>query len=95
MTIAGNDTAAFIGEVSLPGASVNLANAATYTLNDGNLFIVKDFTNNGTLRIASDASATIDGNYVQASDAVLSTEALEANTAVTQALQGSGNLSAR
>jgi autotransporter family porin len=92
MTIAGNDTAAFIGEVSLPGASVNLAKAATYTLNDGNLFIVKDFTNNGTLRIASDANATIDGNYAQASDAVLSTEALNASTFGKLKVTGSATL---
>jgi uncharacterized protein with beta-barrel porin domain len=80
LAIAGNNTAVFSGEVRAPEAQVTLGRSATYTLQDGNLFTVKGFDNSGTLRLSSNARATIDGNYTQAGSGVLSTQAVDANT---------------
>jgi uncharacterized protein with beta-barrel porin domain len=80
LVINGNNTARFQGEVFAPQARVSVAQGSAYTLNNGNLFTVADFTNRGTLTLASGGVSTIAGNFIQTSDGTLRTQAADANT---------------
>jgi autotransporter family porin len=80
LQITGQDTAEFRGEVFAPQARVSVTQGSAYTLNDRNLFTVADFTNAGRLTLASNATATIDGNYSQTAAATLRTQAVDAGT---------------
>lgn len=68
ITIAGNDTARFIGTVHVPNTNVNVDAAAVYTLQGGEHFSMAGgtFTNQGTLglkAVGSGATGTITGDF--------------------------------
>ena len=63
ITIAGNNTAVFIGAVVAPNTPVQVASGATYTMNNGQQFTVSGFTNAGTLKIGAGNTGTITGNF--------------------------------
>ena len=75
ITISGNNTAMFIGDVQAPNTPVTVAAGATYTMNDGNLFTVQSFNNAGTLGVVAGGTGTITGNYTQAAGATFQTYA--------------------
>lgn len=95
LQITGQNTAEFRGEVLAPQARVSVAAGSAYTLNNGNLFTVTDFTNRGTLTLASGAMATIDGDYAQTSAATLRTQAADASTYGKLVVTGNATLPSR
>jgi len=64
ISITGNDTAKFIGEVYAPNTPVTVVAGHSYTMDDGNLFTVQSFTNAGTLKIGAGNTGTITGDFI-------------------------------
>lgn len=80
--ITGDNTAKFIGDVRVDATntSVAVASGATYTMNDGQLFIFNGggssaFINRGTLAMASGGVGTVAGNYTQGAGGTFRTNA--------------------
>jgi autotransporter family porin len=61
--IAGNNTAKFIGKVDAPNTPVTVNSGATYTMDNGQSFIVSRFTNAGALKIGAGNTATVTGDF--------------------------------
>jgi len=73
ITIIGNNTAKFVGTVDSALTPTQVASDAVYTMDDGQLFIVSNFTNNGVLVFGAGSTGTVDGNYTQSADATFRT----------------------
>ncbi|MBA1291671.1 autotransporter outer membrane beta-barrel domain-containing protein [Pseudomonas japonica] len=78
LTVGGNDTARFQGALYAPKTDAYLYSGATYTLLPGDRWTVDSLSNRGTLVLGAPAKrgtiATVTGDYVQSSGAVLRTE---------------------
>lgn len=96
ITITGNNTAEFIGEVYAPDTPVTLASGATYTMQNGQLFTLDGtstgFTNSGTLGIAAGGTGTITGNYTQDAAATFRTHVTNDTTYGKLTVSGTATL---
>ncbi|MFZ4480177.1 MAG: IPTL-CTERM sorting domain-containing protein, partial [Rhodoferax sp.] len=86
LVIEGANTAKFIGNVKTGFTPVTVATGATYTMNDGNRFILDrtstGFTvsGTGTLGVAAGGTGTITGIYTQDATATFRTHVTDATT---------------
>ena len=92
ITISGNNTAMFIGDVQAPNTPVTVAAGATYTMNDGNLFTVQSFSNAGTLGVVAGGTGTITGNYSQTAGATFQTNATSSTSYGKLVVNGTATL---
>ena len=92
LTITGNNTAKFIGDVYAPATPVTVASGATYTMDNGNLFTVSSFTNAGTLGVAAGGTGTITGNYTQLSTGTFQTYATSTSSYGKLVVNGTASL---
>ena len=90
--ITGSNTAIFGGKVEAPTTPTTVVPGAAYTIQDGGLFEVQSFTNNGTFGVAAGGIGTITGAYVQDANGIFTVNVIDDTTYGKLVINGTATL---